>query len=338
MMNGSGGGGGAGAGGSGGSGSGGTGPLTLPPDLLQALLGATALAAGGGGGLVAAAPPLPPPPPQAPAAAPAAAAAPQPPPTATGVPLGGAAPPGAAGAGGAAEAEPLRPATSKKVKPPKKRVKGVPAETYRDRWLKRLPRKQMESWLSGVCSACERPGYRDLLACAGPCMRSFHAACVGAAPATASRAAPRSAAAAAPDAGADAWFCPECDTGRMRCFACGEFGTSPHDLELRKCSLGSCGRFFHVGCARRLPLCSMGASGAFFRCPSHYCHGCLKRCAPARSPARRALACLLSLLCASCVCACVVVFASWCASSDACAPCARPFIFPAQKHIVNSQI
>ncbi|KIY91288.1 hypothetical protein MNEG_16676, partial [Monoraphidium neglectum] len=56
----------------------------------------------------------------------------------------------------------------------KKRVKGVPAETYRHRWLKRLPRKNMNSWLSGLCSACESPA-GELTPCAGPCMRSFHA-------------------------------------------------------------------------------------------------------------------------------------------------------------------
>jgi hypothetical protein len=59
--------------------------------------------------------------------------------------------------------------------PQKKRVKGMPAETYRDRWLKRLPRKSMASWLSGICSACERTtSAGPLIACAGPCMRSFH--------------------------------------------------------------------------------------------------------------------------------------------------------------------
>jgi hypothetical protein len=68
----------------------------------------------------------------------------------------------------------------------------------------------------------------------------------------------------------------------MRCFVCGEFGTSAVDLELRKCSLGACGRFFHVSCAARLPLCNMGASGSFFRCPQHYCATCGKRCAGAR--------------------------------------------------------
>lgn len=57
----------------------------------------------------------------------------------------------------------------------KKRIKGVPAETYRDRWLKRLPRKNMSSWLSGLCSACEMDSSMGkLVACVGPCMRSFH--------------------------------------------------------------------------------------------------------------------------------------------------------------------
>jgi hypothetical protein len=60
--------------------------------------------------------------------------------------------------------------------PQKKRVKGVPAETYRDRWLKKLPRKNMTSWLSLICSGCERVGNsrEALVPCSGPCLRSFH--------------------------------------------------------------------------------------------------------------------------------------------------------------------
>lgn len=74
------------------------------------------------------------------------------------------------------------------------------------------------------------------------------------------------------------WFCPECDSGRMRCFVCGAFGSSPEDLSVRKCSLGACGRFYHVSCASRLPLCNVGSGGSFFRCPQHYCATCGKRC------------------------------------------------------------
>ncbi|KIY94347.1 hypothetical protein MNEG_13615 [Monoraphidium neglectum] len=201
---------------------------------------------------------------------------------------------------------------SKKYKPPKKRVNGVTEETYRDRWRKKQPRKNMTSWLSGVCSGCERigPSWKALVPCAGPCLRSFHLSCVGGAgrPSAAGAAAAAAAdgaaatdatgvaadgaagasasvegaagaaegAGIATDAAAEPWFCPECEAGRMRCFVCGKFGTCLEDPTMRKCSLGACGRFFHLECAKPLPLCSVGTGGGFFRCPQHYCATCGK--------------------------------------------------------------
>ena len=43
-----------------------------------------------------------------------------------------------------------------------------------------------------------------------------------------------------------AWFCPECLHGRVRCFVCGQFGAGFEDPTVRKCSLGVCGRFYHI--------------------------------------------------------------------------------------------
>ena len=34
--------------------------------------------------------------------------------------------------------------------------------------------------------------------------------------------------------------------GRVRCFVCGEFGAGFEDPTVRKCSLGVCGRFYHI--------------------------------------------------------------------------------------------
>ena len=62
-------------------------------------------------------------------------------------------------------------------------------------------------------------------------------------------------------------------------------------MTIRKCSLGACGRFYHLSCASALLLCSMGAGGSFFRCPQHYCATCGKRCA-GRGPRTRAAASL----------------------------------------------
>ncbi|KIZ05026.1 hypothetical protein MNEG_2926 [Monoraphidium neglectum] len=158
---------------------------------------------------------------------------------------------------------------SKKYKPPKKRVKGVTEESYRVRWLKKLPRKDMTSWLSDICSSCERAGNEALVLCVGGAARC-----------------------AAADGDAEPWFCPECHSGRMRCFVCGGFGTNPKDLKMRKCSSGGCGRFYHLKCAALLPLSNMGAGGSFFRCPQHYCAACAKRCARATTgPRLRTAAC-----------------------------------------------
>lgn len=70
-----------------------------------------------------------------------------------------------------------------------------------------------------------------LVICGGPCLRAFHPSCIGL---------------PGPPADTAAWFCPECDSGRMRCFACGEFGAGFEDPTIHKCSLGVCGRFYHV--------------------------------------------------------------------------------------------
>lgn len=34
--------------------------------------------------------------------------------------------------------------------------------------------------------------------------------------------------------------------GRVRCFVCGQFGAGFEDPTVRKCSLGVCGRFYHI--------------------------------------------------------------------------------------------
>ena len=77
--------------------------------------------------------------------------------------------------------------------------------------------------------------FAELLVCKGPCLKAFHPACLGM----------HQPADMSPGAQA-AWFCPECLHGRVRCFVCGEFGAGLEDPTLRKCSLGVCGRFYHI--------------------------------------------------------------------------------------------
>ena len=68
-----------------------------------------------------------------------------------------------------------------------------------------------------------------LVKCVGVCLQAYHAKCVG----------------IQGEAPAE-WWCEQCASGRMRCFVCDEFGTSMTDPSMRKCSLGCCGRFYHI--------------------------------------------------------------------------------------------
>ena len=77
-----------------------------------------------------------------------------------------------------------------------------------------------------------------LVKCVGVCLQAFHAKCLGLE--------------AAPPAD---WWCAQCRTERMRCFACGGFGASMTDAAVRKCSLGCCGRFYHVRSAWGAQTC-----------------------------------------------------------------------------------
>ncbi|DBA80727.1 hypothetical protein WJX77_005653 [Trebouxia sp. C0004] len=150
------------------------------------------------------------------------------------------------------------PSRAKKAKPA--------AEGYRERWLAGKPRAQSKTWCSMLCCVCEQ-GSDDfeLLVCKGPCLRAFHPACLGMTPQ-----------AVITPASQAAWFCPECLHGRVRCFVCGDFGAGFEDPTVRKCSLGVCGRFYHIKCAQALELTQMAKKGAHFRCPQHYCAACRK--------------------------------------------------------------
>lgn len=103
-----------------------------------------------------------------------------------------------------------------------------------------------------LCAKCELGG--ELLCCDGPCLRSFHLPCAGLTsfPTT------------------DQWFCPDCHNKRHQCFQCKAFGQD--ELEVKRCSVGSCGKFYHPECISKLELAKV--EGDRFFCPLHRCAKC----------------------------------------------------------------
>ncbi|DAZ99104.1 TPA: hypothetical protein N0F65_008409 [Lagenidium giganteum] len=120
-----------------------------------------------------------------------------------------------------------------------------------------------------VCVACEHEG-GTLFVCSGPCVSSFHLACLNI---TEAAAGPR-----------DAWVCPRCLAQTHECFHCHAMGavrsegaesTSPVKEGLkpvRKCRALSCGKFYHHDCITKLPLARI--AGTHFICPLHTCGAC----------------------------------------------------------------
>ena len=99
--------------------------------------------------------------------------------------------------------------------------------------------------------------------CEGTCRRSFHFKCLQ------------------PVNGK----CEDCATGCHHCYQCGE--GSNHLGLVVKCSLGICGRYYHIPCVMKLPQTNVlqgnwmpvervtgDLSCLKFRCPLHYCHAC----------------------------------------------------------------
>ncbi|XP_040202163.1 histone-lysine N-methyltransferase NSD3 isoform X5 [Rana temporaria] len=100
-----------------------------------------------------------------------------------------------------------------------------------------------------VCQICETFG-DSLVACNGDCSRLFHLECLGM------------------DALPDGKFiCMECKTGLHTCFSCKIPSTS-----IKRCSVPSCGKFFHESCARQFSATVFDSKG--FRCPHHCCSSC----------------------------------------------------------------
>lgn len=126
----------------------------------------------------------------------------------------------------------------------------------------------------GLCFDCEKQGFDAALdvevegglwQCQGPCRRSFHHHCR---PQFADH------------------RCNDCVKGTHRCHACGEGATNALGAVL-KCSLGVCGRYYHIPCVMSIPATTVldgnwmpvgsvtrDKSCMKFRCPQHYCKTC----------------------------------------------------------------
>jgi hypothetical protein len=111
-----------------------------------------------------------------------------------------------------------------------------------------------------------------LIACDGPCQKTFHYEC---APGDESERPPIESIELYASDERPLWQCHNCTSGEHICFSCGRPGhIADANDPLRKCSLGSCGRFYHNSCAQQEPLARLASDGNWFRCPQHYCVVC----------------------------------------------------------------
>ena len=185
-----------------------------------------------------------------------------------------------------------RPVTAPKAKARKKVVKKLDAaERQAQRELRRTERNDV---ICGLCFRAAKKGESALRCCDGPCMRSFHPDCVSDEEDDEEDDDKREGAAAAAGR-SDTWLCEHCTAERHPCFHCDEVFTPdsrgraykegnkvPTEPERRswKCSVKTCGRYYHIGCVQGLKNSRIESEAkAKFVCPSHNCalEGCGKR-------------------------------------------------------------
>ncbi|GMF34126.1 unnamed protein product [Phytophthora lilii] len=149
-----------------------------------------------------------------------------------------------------------------KPKPPAKK-KGVST----------IESKFPEEDLCGICGEIEDDDLTDMMLCDGGCLKSYHFSCLGIE--------------SAPEG--EEWLCEQCRTNEQLCFACGRNGTINEKGGVFRCSVASCGKFFHQTCvdANKMSRRAGGKSkpgsstveellesDASFRCPRHICFVC----------------------------------------------------------------
>ncbi|EGG13593.1 PHD zinc finger-containing protein [Cavenderia fasciculata] len=119
---------------------------------------------------------------------------------------------------------------------------------------KQLPKRQRKN--EAVCTICEKGG--ELLMCDGACLRSFHVECLG----LQSLVTP-----------GQRWECDDCLNQQNSCFSCKKRGII--GMDLMKCKVHQCGKFYHHSCIAEFPLAKMvNTKSPRFNCPLHYCGKC----------------------------------------------------------------
>ncbi|KAE9341423.1 hypothetical protein PR003_g9985 [Phytophthora rubi] len=130
-----------------------------------------------------------------------------------------------------------------------------------------------EEDLCGICGEIEDDDLTDMILCDGGCLKSYHFSCLGIE--------------SAPEG--EEWLCEQCRTNEQLCFGCGRNGTISEKGGVFRCSVASCGKFFHQTCvdANKMSRRSGGKvkpgsataeelleTDASFRCPRHICFVC----------------------------------------------------------------
>ncbi|GJQ13779.1 hypothetical protein GpartN1_g5570.t1 [Galdieria partita] len=154
------------------------------------------------------------------------------------------------------------------------RMEGARSHDRRNTNYNVVKRKRIDL-SSAYCLTCELPmedASNPLIACDGPCQKTFHYEC---APGEESERPPIESIELYASDERPLWQCHNCTSGEHICFSCGRPGhVADTNDPLRKCSLGSCGRFYHNSCAQQEPLARLASDGNWFRCPQHYCVVC----------------------------------------------------------------
>ncbi|GLD93071.1 hypothetical protein PINS_up001663 [Pythium insidiosum] len=143
-------------------------------------------------------------------------------------------------------------------------------------------REIQEESLCGTCGEFEDDALTDMIFCDGGCLNSYHISCLGLD--------------SVPEE--DTWLCEQCRTNEQQCFACGRNGTIGERGGVFRCSVISCGKFYHQSCinasklARRFGRAGKSAAStdtkdggdadegeeeeeaSAFRCPRHVCSVC----------------------------------------------------------------